>query len=120
MTWVTEEKILGGSLGFAVAGGYAKVRTSAEAAFTGPLAINRQLNVTDTASAITDSAVVAFLGWTEGNHHWSVATTGFIPTGFYGPDRIAFTGLSRPGVDLKQRTRTSIPRSAPNFRGPSE
>src|SRR5262245_5958907 len=82
LTWVTEEKILGGSLGFAVAGGYAKEKTSAQLAFTGPLDVNRQLNFSDTATAITDSAVVAFLGWTEGNHHWSVAATGFIPTGY--------------------------------------
>ncbi len=117
LTWVTEEKVLGGSLGFAVVGGYAKVKTSAEAAFTGPLDVNRQLNITDTASAITDSAVVAFLGWTEGNHHWSVATTGFIPTGFYDPDRIAFTGLSRPGVDLKAAYTYLDPKVGTEFSG---
>jgi hypothetical protein len=63
------------------------------------LGVDRQINISDSTAKLGDSGVSAILGWQEGNHHWSVTATGVIPTGFYDPDRLAFVGLNRPGVE---------------------
>jgi opacity protein-like surface antigen len=117
LTWITETKILGGSLGFSFAGGFAKPVIFAQAAFTGPLGVDREINVSDSEAKLGDSSVSAILGWQEGNHHWSVVATGVIPTGFYDPDRLAFVGLNRPGLDLKGAYTYFDPKAGFEFSG---
>jgi hypothetical protein len=75
--------------------------TSASLSFTGPFDVNRQFGRTASIDALGDSAFAAFLGWEEGEHHWNLTLTGVAPTGFYSSTALAFTGLHRPGVDLK-------------------
>jgi len=65
------------------------------------LGVGRQLNRTDTATAIGDTAFSASLGWQQGEHHWNVTLTGFAPTGEYNADELAIMSLNRPAVDLK-------------------
>jgi hypothetical protein len=103
LSWVTDYKILGGSLGFAATIPFpiGTERTSAGAALTGPLGNTFSGSLTESAGGIGDMAVASFLGWQDGNHHWNLAVTGTIPTGVYDPDRIAFLGLHRPSVDVR-------------------
>jgi hypothetical protein len=101
IAWVTDVKVLGGSLGFAALVPFGGERTSASLAFTGPLGNFRQIDATDSEDALGDSAFAAFLGWDEGEHHWNATLTGFAPTGYYSSTALAFTGLHRPAVDLK-------------------
>ena len=101
VAWVTDAKILGGSLGFAAILPFGGERTSASLSFTGPFGVDRQLGRTASVDALGDSAFTAFLGWAAGEHHWNATLTGFAPTGYYSSTALAFTGLHRPGVDLK-------------------
>ncbi|MGH6835925.1 MAG: SphA family protein [Methylocella sp.] len=101
VAWVTDVKILGGSLGFAALLPFGGERTSVSLSFTGPFGVDRQLGRTASVDALGDSAFAAFLGWDAGEHHWNATLTGFAPTGFYSSTALAFTGLHRPGVDLK-------------------
>jgi hypothetical protein len=61
----------------------------------------RQINRTDTATAIGDTAFSAGLGWQQGEHHWNMTLTGVAPTGEYNESSLAIMGLNRPAVDLK-------------------
>jgi hypothetical protein len=101
VAWVTDVKVLGGSLGFAALLPFGGERTSASLAFTGPLGVFRQFDRTASIDALGDSAFAAFLGWEEGEHHWNATLTGFAPTGYYSSTELAITGLHRPGLDLK-------------------
>lgn len=60
--WVTDVKILGGSLGFAALVPFGGERTSASLSFTGPLGVNRQFGRTASIDALGDTAFAAFLG----------------------------------------------------------
>jgi hypothetical protein len=99
--WYTDVKIFGGTLGFAAAVPVGSDTNSAAVSFIGPLGFNRQLNRTDSAVSIGDSAYSASLGWEAGEHHWNVALTGFAPTGHYAPNSLAIMSLNRPAVDIK-------------------
>lgn len=99
--WYTDATVLGGTLGFAATVPVGGERTSASAAFTGPLGIGRQLGTSDSVNAIGDSAFSAILGWHAGDHHWNLTLTGFTPTGYYRADALSFTGLNRPAIDFK-------------------
>jgi hypothetical protein len=99
--WVTDVKVLGGSLGFAALLPFVGERTSASLSFTGASGINRLIGRTASTDALGDSAFAAFLGWEAGEHHWNATLTGFAPTGYYSSTAISFTGLQRPGLDLK-------------------
>jgi hypothetical protein len=101
VAWVTDVKVLGGSLGFAALVPFGGERTSASLAFTGPLGNYREIDATASVDAMGDSAFAAFLGWEEGEHHWNATLTGFAPTGYYSSTALAFTSLHRPAVDLK-------------------
>jgi hypothetical protein len=81
--WVTDVKVLGGSLGFLALVPIGGERTSASLALTGPLGVFRQFDRTASIDALGDSAFAAFLGWEEGEHHWNATLTGFAPTGYY-------------------------------------
>jgi hypothetical protein len=101
IAWVTDVKVLGGSLGFAALVPFGGESTSASLSFTGPLGVNRQFGRTASIDALGDSAFAAFLGWEDGEHHWNATLTGFAPTGHYSSTALAFTGLNRPAIDLK-------------------
>jgi hypothetical protein len=99
--WVTDVKVLGGSLGFAALVPFGSERTSASLSFMGPLDVFRQFDRTASVEALGDSAFTAFLGWEADEHHWNATLTGFAPTGYYSSNALAITGLRRPGLDLK-------------------
>ena len=99
--WYTDMTILGGMLGFAATIPFGSDTNTAGVSFIGPLGVGRQLNRTDTATAIGDTAFSASLGWQQGEHHWNVTLTGFAPTGEYNADELAIMSLNRPAVDLK-------------------
>ncbi|WP_395664830.1 transporter [Methylocella sp.] len=101
ISWVTDLKALGGSIGFAAVVPFGSDRNAVGANFVGPLGVARDPNVSAQATALGDTAYAVFVGWEEGDHHWSATLTGFAPTGYYNADALAFTGLNRPGVDLK-------------------
>ncbi len=99
--WVTDVKLLGGSLGFAAAVPFGGERTAASVSFIGPMGANRTFGRTESVDALGDSAFAAFLGWEAGEHHWNATLTGVAPTGFYSSTALAITGLHRPGLDIK-------------------
>ncbi len=99
--WYTDATILGGTLGVAATVPVLGERTSVSAAFTGPSGITRQLGTSDSINALGDSAFSAILGWHAGESHWNLTVTAFTPTGYYNPDALSFTGLNRPGIDIK-------------------
>jgi hypothetical protein len=101
VAWVTDVKVLGGSLGFAALLPFGGERTSASLSFTGPFNVTRQIGRTASVDALGDSAFAAFLGWEAGEQHWNVTLTGFAPTGYYSSTALAITSLHRPGLDLK-------------------
>jgi hypothetical protein len=76
-------------------------RNTAAVSFIGPLGFGRQINRTDTATAIGDTAFSASLGWQQGEHYWNMTLTGVAPTGEYNDSSLAIMGLNRPAVDLK-------------------
>jgi hypothetical protein len=101
VSWVTDLKALGGSIGFAAIIPYGSDMNTAGVAFTGPLGVNRQLGVSQQVHALGDTAYATFIGWEAGEHHWNLTLTGFAPTGDYSSTSLAITGLNRPAVDLK-------------------
>ncbi len=101
IAWVTDAKILGGSLGFAALLPFGGERTSASLSFIGPYGVARDIGRTAAVDGLGDSAFAAFVGWEAGEHHWNATLTGFAPTGYYSSTAIAFTGLHRPGIDIK-------------------
>ena len=96
IAWVTDVKVLGGSLGFVALLPFGGERTSASLAFTGPLGNFREIGQNASVDALGDSAYAAFLGWDSGEHHWNATLTGFAPTGYYSSTALAFTSLHRP------------------------
>ncbi|WP_036255748.1 SphA family protein [Methylocapsa acidiphila] len=101
ISWVTDLKILGGSLGFAALLPLIAERTTASLEFVGRLGVQRECSRTGSTNALGDSAYAAFIGWDSGEHHWNATLTGFAPTGYDSSTSISFTGLNRPGVDIK-------------------
>jgi hypothetical protein len=101
VSWVTDLKALGGSIGFAAIIPYGSDTNSASLEFTGRLGVNRQFNSSQKVIGLGDTAYAAFIGWEAGEHHWNLTLTGFAPTGVYSPTALAEMGLSRPAVDLK-------------------
>jgi len=99
--WYTDMTILGGTLGFAATIPFGSDTNTAAVSFIGPLGFGRQINRTDTATAIGDTAFSASLGWQQGEHHWNMNLTGVAPTGEYNDSSLAIMGLNRPAVDLK-------------------
>lgn len=99
--WYTDATILGGTLGFAATVPVGGERTSVGAEFTDRFGIDRQRGRSASANGLGDSAFSAILGWHAGDSHWNVTVTGFTPTGYYTPKGLSFTGLNRPGIDIK-------------------
>jgi hypothetical protein len=100
VNWVTDLDVLGGSLGFGVNVPFGGVRNSALVPTVGPSGF-RQQALADSVNAIGNVEVAAFIGWQEREHHWNAVLIGFIPSGAYDPNRIAFTSLNRPAIDIK-------------------
>ncbi len=101
VSWVTDLKALGGSIGFATLILYGSDTNKASLSFTGPRGVNRRLGASQELIGLGDSAYAAFIGWEAGEQHWNLTLTGFAPTGNYSPGSLAEMGLSRPAVDLK-------------------
>ena len=100
LSWFTDAKFLGGTLGFAATLPFGWEKTSTSAEFTGPL-LTLAHGRSESATGIGDGAISGILGWQEGDHHWNITVTDFLPIGFYSPSSIAFLGLNRPSVDVK-------------------
>ena len=67
-------------------------------AFTGPLGVRRGgfiVNGGDTNLALGDTVFApVYLGWNEGNFHWSAALFALAPTGDYSTSQLANTSLN--------------------------
>src|SRR6266536_252626 len=103
LSWITDTKILGGTLGFVatIPMPIGTMRDAVSAAVSGPLGNTVSRSLTESVWGIGDTAVAALLGWQEGNSHWNLVATGTIPTGVYDPNSIAILGFYRPSLDLK-------------------
>jgi hypothetical protein len=100
ISWFLPTQILGGTLGLAATVPFGNVDVSANASFAGPL-LNAQGSRSDSTTGFGEPAFSAILGWHQGNNHWSVTATGFVPVGTYSADALANVSLNRPGVDVK-------------------
>jgi hypothetical protein len=100
VNWVTDIKLFDGSFGVAASIPIAGVNNTLTIPSAGPAGF-QQIKSSDSVNSIANIELGAFLGWHQGEHHWDVSLTGFIPTGYYSPNVIAFTSLNRPAIDLK-------------------
>jgi hypothetical protein len=100
VNWVTDIKLFDGSFGVAASIPVAGVNNTLSIAQAGPAGY-RQITSSDSVNSIANIQVGAYLGWRQGEHHWNASLTGFIPTGYYNPNVIAFTSLNRPAIDAK-------------------
>jgi hypothetical protein len=101
LSWFTDAKFLGGTLGFAATLPFGADKNSATAEFTGPLGITRAIGRSESVTGLGDVAISGILGWQQGDHHWNVTVTDFLATGLYNASSLAFIGLNRPSVDIK-------------------
>ncbi|WP_347456893.1 transporter [Acinetobacter thermotolerans] len=79
LVWMTEEKVLGGQLGFYAAQPLVNLRLN--------MAGNKDHN-----SGLGDFIFAPMLGWHQGNHHWAAAVETIFPTGDYDKDELANIG----------------------------
>jgi len=100
-SWFPDVKVFGGSLGFAVTGAYVGVRNSADLPVKDALGGRQQKLLNDSLNGLANTEFSAILGWAEGEHHWNVNLTTYVPTGLSDPVRIVFTSLNRPALDIK-------------------
>lgn len=101
VAWVTDVKVFGASLGFGATVPFGSDKNSASVSFINSSGIDLRRGRTDTVNALGDSAFSAVLGWQEGEHHWNLTLTGFVPTGYYSSTSLAIMGLNRPALDIK-------------------
>jgi hypothetical protein len=95
--WFTDITLFGGELGLANISGYGSNTTTTVT----PTGVGSHLTNQQTVESFGDTEFSAILGWHSGEQHWSLAVSGFVPTGDYDPQRIAQTSLNRPGLDIK-------------------
>ena len=79
LVWMTEQKMLGGQLGFYAAQPLVDLRLQ--------IAGQRDHN-----SGLGDLIFAPMLGWHKDNHHWAAAVETIFPTGDYDPDQLANIG----------------------------
>lgn len=79
VVWMTEQKLLGGQVGFYAAQPLVDLRLK--------IAGQRDHN-----SGLGDLIFAPMLGWHQGNHHWAAAVETIFPTGDYDKDNLANMG----------------------------
>lgn len=99
--WYSDVKILGGTPGLAVVTALVGFRNTHQSASTNSSGATSLDTSTGFITSLSDTYFSAILGWEAGEHHWNVILTGFAPTGNYNPNRLAQTGLNRPGLDFR-------------------
>jgi hypothetical protein len=101
LAWYPEWTFFGASPGFAAVIPYVGVRNKSQSMSIGPGGARQFAESTATANAVGDTEYAAILGWHNGEHHWNMSVTGFMPTGHYHPDSLSITGLNRPAIDIR-------------------
>ncbi len=97
VAWFTDVTLLGGELGFANISGYGSDTTTTAT----PTGVGSHVTNQQSVNGFGDTEFSAVLGWHAGEQHWTLAVSGFAPTGDYNPTRITQTGLNRPALDVK-------------------
>lgn len=110
VVWVTPERVLGGNLGFSVITpiGWKEVSADIDARATltlGPplsrtISAGRTFNFGDDEGDFGDPLVSAFLGWHEGNMHYSLSTLVNIPIGQFEKGQLANIGFNHWAFDI--------------------
>lgn len=110
VVWVTPERVLGGNLGFSLITpiGWKDVSANidARATITLPPPLSRTITAgqsfrfDDDEAAIGDPLVSAFLGWHDGNLHYSFGTLINIPAGQWDEGQIANIGFNHWAFDF--------------------
>ncbi|WP_026607628.1 SphA family protein [Methylocapsa acidiphila] len=101
VAWYGDFKILGGTPGLSAVTALVGFRNTALTTSTNSYGVRNLSSATGEVTSLSDSYFSALLGWEAGEHHWNLVVTGFAPTGNYNPDRLAQTGLNRPGIDVR-------------------
>jgi hypothetical protein len=101
VAWYSDVKIFGGTPGLAAVAALVGFRNTVQTASTNSLGVTNLTTSTGEVTSVSDTYFTALLGWEAGEHHWNVTVTGFAPTGNYDPNRLAQTGLNRPGLDFR-------------------
>jgi len=101
ITWVTNQKILGGSLAFAALMpiGWQEAKVGAEFS-PALLPITLSKNLKDDLFSYGDLFLFTILGWNAGDLHWNVAGMLGAPVGDYKLGRIVNMGLNRWVYDV--------------------
>lgn len=108
--WVTPEPVLGGNLGFSIITpiGWKDVSAQIDARATVTLppplsrtiTAGRSFSFGDEEGAFGDPLVSAFLGWHQGNLHYSLGTLINIPAGQWDQGQIANIGFNHWAFDI--------------------
>lgn len=98
MSYVPEEKVLGGKLMLGYSYGYGWNTTSAEITLL-PHGRGREFESSDSVSGSTDLYPIASLTWGSGVHNWMTYFTGDVPVGAYDPKHIANIGIGHGAID---------------------
>lgn len=88
---VTPVEVFGGRLGLSLTTPYGNVDISGR---LGPV------RLADKLTTFADPSVGAFLGWREGNFHWQIGVTGFLPIGGYQKGELANVAKNRAALDV--------------------
>ena len=101
LMWVTNQKILGGSLAFGtfMPIGWQEAKVGAELS-PADLGITIGTNIKDDLFTYGDLFLLSVLGWNAGDLHWNVAGMLLVPIGDYELGRIVNMGFNRWVYDV--------------------
>jgi len=100
ITWVTNQKILGGSLAFGALMPIGWQEVNAGAELITPFGATIGINLKDDLFTYGDLFFLTILGWHAGDLHWNVAGMLLAPIGDYELGRLANMGLNRWVYDV--------------------
>jgi hypothetical protein len=92
MLWVTPTEFLGGNLGFSATVPFGVMDIGATVAPFG--------SIEDSIFTVADPSLGAFVGWHEGDIHWQLGVTSFLPIGDYRKGKIANVAKHRLAADV--------------------
>jgi len=99
LTWVPDDKWLGGQPSFGLTFGGGRNSTSAQVSVSTERLGEITLNRSDSIWGGMDLYPQAQIAWNSGNNNWMTYLTGDVPTGAYSTTRLSNIGLGHGAID---------------------